>query len=109
MYRVEITADDLLYIKACIAEAVRRLCDGAKDEQEKIDTTLVFANLVTRLNEARLNTRDVMVINTCIQKTRDLLLNERRVPPREVEQLRKQGEQIQNKLAGLGGEHFFGG
>src|SRR5271155_6028452 len=110
MYQVEITSDDIMYIKACILECKTRFDAQSersiKDNERAVNFSLVAANVVTRLNEARMDTRDVMFINTCIEKVRSLMGNEARISREEREQIRAQGELIQNKLAGLGKERM---
>jgi hypothetical protein len=71
-YRVDLTADEIAFIKASVAGVVKRTQERAH-EQEAINLTVAAAGAVTRLNEARINHRDVMFLCVCIKKTQEHL------------------------------------
>jgi hypothetical protein len=100
-YKVELSSDDIAYIKAAVLCTVR-LSQESMSVQKAVDITNAAATAIQRLNESRLDTTHVMFINTCIQKTRDLLLKDVILPRAECDAARRQGESIQNKLAGVG-------
>jgi hypothetical protein len=102
MYAIELTMNEIAFIKACVLGVIRRFQASTAEEKEKIKLTAAAAECITRLNEARMDTTDVMFINTCLQKTSDYLVTDKGLLPLQKVEARQTCETIQNKLAGDG-------
>lgn len=100
-YRVDLTADEIAFIKACVAGVVRRIQKGAT-EQDAINTTTAAAGVVTRLNEARINHRDVMFLCVCVQKTQEHLRRDVVLPRAQSDVAQTLCHQLIRKLEGSG-------
>jgi DNA polymerase/3'-5' exonuclease PolX len=101
MYTIELEPSDITFIKACVLGTVRRAQETMK-EPDAVAITNAATDVITRLNEARLTHIDVRFINVSIEKTRDYLLTDMSLPKSQRDAGRALGEQIQNKLAGVG-------
>jgi hypothetical protein len=102
MYVIDLNMGDIAFCKACVLGVVRRMQGSTASEQTQISFTTAAAECLTRLNEARMDTRDVMFLCACLQKTTDLLLKDRGLSPLQRVEAQQQCESIQNKLTGEG-------
>jgi hypothetical protein len=104
-YAVEISNEDVNFIKACVLGVVRR-AQAAMDQEEAFKTTQAAGLAVTHLNRGEMTTHDVMYINTCVAKTVDLLRVDRGLTESQKRDIRQQADSIRNKLAGVGVERI---
>lgn len=102
-YRTEITQDDIAFIQASVLGTVRR-AQEAMSVPKAVNITTQAAEVITRLNAGNITVHHVMFINTCIQKTIDLLRNDGYLSKEQRLIAIQTGERIQNKLAGVGKE-----
>jgi hypothetical protein len=102
-YKVELDASEIAFIKACIAGTVRR-AQETMEERKAVDVTVAAAGVVTRLNLANINTRDVMFINTCLGETHRYLQNDRQLPRSQRQEAIAACRILINKLSGVGVE-----
>lgn len=95
MRTAELSADETLVIKTAVLYAVRKL-QARESEAAAIKVTTLAAEVITRLNEARMFATDVTFINACLSKFHEAwaLENERAA-------MKEALQRLQNKLAGV--------
>lgn len=72
--QVEISPVDHTLIIAAITGCVRRMTENSRNtDRDAINFVTASAETISRLNSGRMDNGDVRFINTCIQKTVDLL------------------------------------
>lgn len=103
-YRISLDVTEIAFIQASILRVVRHGQDTMK-EQDAINLTTTAALVVTRLNEARLNGRDVMFLNTCIAKARKLMVEDRQINPQQITAMCALCDNLIHKLEGRGVVH----
>lgn len=100
-YRISLDVTEIAFIQASILRVVRHGQDTMK-EQDAINLTTSAAMVVTRLNEARLNGRDVMFLNMCIVKARKLMVEDQTLKPEMFADSSTLCNNLINKLQGVG-------
>lgn len=100
-YVVEINSEEHAFITACTLGVVRRAQEKMKT-QDAINVTTVAAGCIKRLNEARLTHHDVYFFNSCILKTRDLLMTDSGLPKGQKRAALAQCNALIQKLDGVG-------
>jgi hypothetical protein len=97
-YNVCVNVEDMQLIMASMIGCVRRMQMGTGPEKDKISFTTAVAECITRLNQGELHDIDVEFINTCLQKTLNLVHVDAKVPQKAVVVMKL--EALQNKLRG---------
>lgn len=100
-YRIQLDVTEIAFIQASILRVVRHGQDTMK-ERDAISLTASAALVVTRLNEARLNGRDVMFLNMCIVKARKLMVEDHTLKPEMFSESSALCNNLINKLQGVG-------
>lgn len=88
-YTTALSVEETALIKSAVLYCVRKL--------DNINTSTLAAQVVTRLNEARMYADDVRFLNTCLSKFHEIYSDG---PDRYMLQALCTG--LQNKLAGVG-------
>lgn len=83
-----------------------RRMDEHSTEDDQIKFRTAAAHAITRLNEARIDGRDVMFLCTCIVKTRDHLVHDNVLLESQRDLAVSMCNTLVNKLQGVGTKHF---